>query len=196
MSDPKPLKRENDPQRAQDAIFANPRGQIDDFDFGAETAAVFDDMLQRSVPYYAEVQRIIGELVARFATDGSNIYDMGCSTATTIQHIAPLIPPAVTARFVGIDSSPEMLDRARQKLDGSGIRHPVELRCADLNQPIQVENASAVLFVLTLQFVRPLHRERLMRSVCEGMNKGGCLVLLEKIVGEDSKLNRLFIEHY
>ena len=29
-----------------------------DFDFGEDTAKVFDDMLDRSVPFYAETQRM------------------------------------------------------------------------------------------------------------------------------------------
>ena len=59
-----------------------------------------------------------------------------------------------------------------------------------------MENASVVLLVLTLQFVRPLHRERLMQRVFEGLNPGGCVILVEKVLGESSHLNRLFIEHY
>jgi len=65
-----------------------------------------------------------------------------------------------------------------------------------LNDGINVADASVVLLLLTLQFVRPLHRERLLRSVQQGMEKGGCVVLVEKVLGDDSTLNRLFIERY
>jgi len=180
----------------RDKLFSDSRQRIDDFNFGADTAAVFDDMLDRSVPYYAEIQRMVGELVGDFVQDGTSIYDMGCSTATTILHIAECIAKGTRARFVGIDSSQEMLDIARRKIDLAGIDYPVDLKCADLNEGVHVEQASVVLFVLTLQFVRPLHRERLLRTVQQGMEKGGCLVLVEKVLGQDSTLNRLFIEHY
>lgn len=179
-----------------DRLFSENRERIDDFNFGAETAKVFDDMLDRSVPYYAEIQRMVGELVADFVKDGTAVYDMGCSTATTILHVAGCIPPGTQARFVGVDSSQEMLDIARSKVDHAGIEFPVELQCADLNRGVHVAEASVVLFVLTLQFIRPLYRERLLRTVQQGMEKGGCIVLVEKVLGEDSTLNRLFIEHY
>ena len=179
-----------------DKLFSANRERIDDFNFGAETAAVFDDMLERSVPYYSEIQRMVGELVGAFVKDGTAVYAMGCSTATTILHVANCIPAGTQARFVGVDSSQEMLDIARSKIDVSGLKYPVELKCADLNEGVQVSEASVVLFVLTLQFIRPLVRERLLRTVQQGMVKGGCLVLVEKVLGEDSTLNRLFIEHY
>ena len=61
---------------------------------------------------------------------------------------------------------------------------------------MKIENASVVLLVLTLQFVRPLHRETLLRSVFEGLNDQGCVILVEKVLGESSTFNRQFIEHY
>ncbi len=50
--------------------------------------------------------------------------------------------------------------------------------------------------VLTLQFVRPLYRERLIRSIYDGLTENGCLILVEKVLGENSTFNRLFIKHY
>jgi tRNA (cmo5U34)-methyltransferase len=43
--------KSKDPAAPPDRLFAEPREQIHDFDFGTETAAVFDDMLDRSVPF-------------------------------------------------------------------------------------------------------------------------------------------------
>jgi tRNA (cmo5U34)-methyltransferase len=41
-----------------------------------------------------------------------------------------------------------------------------------------------------------MHRERLMRQVYNALNPGGCVILVEKVLGESSHLNRLFIQHY
>src|SRR4029453_430951 len=102
--------------KAEDRLFARPRPRIDDFNFGKETAAVFDDMLDRSVPFYAEIQRMVAELAADFAAEGTAIYDLGCSTCNTFLQIARGLPAGPDVRFVGIDSSPEMLEIARCKL--------------------------------------------------------------------------------
>jgi tRNA (cmo5U34)-methyltransferase len=102
----------------------------------------------------------------------------------------------VNLRFVGVDSSTEMLEIARRKLAEGPFPWPVELRHADLNDGVLIENASVVLLVLTLQFVRPLRRERLVRMIQEGLAPNGCLILVEKVLGENSTFNRLFINHY
>ncbi len=183
------------PRAPEDQIFAQPR-TIADFDFGAETARVFDDMLHRSVPFYSEVERMVAELAADFAAPGTEIYDLGCSTCTTAVQVAKLLPQGFDVRFVGIDSSQEMLDLARQKLTESQFPFPYELVQADLNRDVEIEDASSVLLVLTLQFIRPLYRDRLIERIRRGLSDEGCLILVEKVLGESSTLNRLFIKHY
>lgn len=178
----------------EDKLFADKKPVVHDFNFGEKTAAVFDDMLIRSVPFYAEVQRMIGEIAADFAVEGTAVYDLGCSTCTTFVALDKLIKQGV--RFVGIDSSPEMLKRAQEKLTQHGFTREYELRCGDLNQPLQIEDASVAIMNLTLQFVRPLYRHKLIRNIADGMRKDGCLLLVEKVLSTDSMLNRFFIKYY
>ena len=176
-----------------DRIFADPNRKVADFTFGQETAAVFEDMLDRSVPGYREIQRMIVELAGDFGVEGTNVYDLGCSTGTTIRNL-DTIPQQF--RFVGVDSSEAMLAKAEEAFKATPLAHPYSLVCRNLNEGIQVEEASVVVMSLTLQFVRPLYRERALRSIVDGLHHDGCLILVEKVVGEDSLLNRLFIEHY
>ena len=90
-----------------DRVFAEPVRRASDFKFDGRTASVFDDMLGRSVPFYDEIQRMTCELAADFAVPGTSLYDLGCSTGTTLAALEPYVDPSV--RFVGVDSSPEML---------------------------------------------------------------------------------------
>jgi tRNA (cmo5U34)-methyltransferase len=181
------------PARVDD-VFATPLDRISDFTFNEQVAGVFDDMVSRSVPHYGEIQRMLAELTARFATAGSNIYDLGCSTGTTLALVHDSL--AVDANLIGIDNSAEMLDKCRSKLATLGLHDAIELRKADLEHGIEIQDASVVLLVLTLMFVRPLHREKLMRRICAGVQENGCLLLVEKVLGDGSSLNRLFIERY
>ena len=178
----------------RDTLFTREQAGARDFRFDDQTVAVFDDMVSRSVPWYDEIQRMTAELGADFAVDGTNVYDLGCSTGTTLVALSRAIDADV--RLIGIDNSPEMLDKARAKLEQQPVRHRFELRHADLNQELSIENASVVVMVLTLQFVRPLYRSRIIRRIAEGLNDQGCLILVEKLTVEDSRLNRLFIDHY
>jgi tRNA (cmo5U34)-methyltransferase len=182
-------------ERARDRLFLE-RRRIDDFSFGTETAAVFDDMLDRSVPFYDEIQRMLGELAADFAAQGSSIYDLGCSTASSFLAIGAHLTPDAEIEFVGLDSSADMLAIADRKLQAARFPWRYRLEHSDLDQGVRIENASVVLLVLTLQFLRPLNRERLISSIYEGMRHNGCLLLVEKVLGEHSTFNRLFINHY
>jgi tRNA (cmo5U34)-methyltransferase len=178
----------------KDRIFGKKKRRIDDFNFGKETASVFDDMLDRSVPYYGELQRMMSEMCGDFAAAGTNLYDLGCSTCTTFIALDKFVAPGVT--FVGLDSSQEMLNKAKEKLAAHNFRRPHALLCVDLNQALTVQNASVVIMNLTLQFVRPLHRQKVVETIASGLNEGGCFILIEKVLSQNSTLNRLFIKYY
>jgi tRNA (cmo5U34)-methyltransferase len=165
-----------------------------DFAFGRKVAAAFDDMVDRSVPFYQEIQRMVAEMAADFAVENTNIYDLGCSTGTTMLNLDATVKKGV--KFIGVDNSEEMLNKCREKLAARGFKREHELICADLNQGVQITNASMVFLVLTLQFVRPLYRDTLIKSIHQGLNENGCVILVEKVLGEDSVFNRLFIDYY
>jgi len=167
---------------------------IADFAFSKKVAAVFDDMVDRSVPFYQEIQRMIVELAADFAVANTNVYDLGCATGTTLVNLGAAMDKPL--KFIGVDNSPEMLKKCRAKMTAHGFKHEFELVCGDLNQGIHIENASMALLVLTLQFVRPLYRDKLVRSIHGGLNENGGVILVEKVLGEDSLFNRLFIDYY
>jgi tRNA (cmo5U34)-methyltransferase len=177
----------------KDTLFQEQTAPVD-FAFTARVADVFDDMVSRSVPFYEEIQRMTCELAADFATAGSRLYDIGCSTATTLLALDGLVDPSVG--FIGIDNSESMLAKAREKIAAAGVSRAIELVACDLHQGLQIEDASVVTMLLTLQFVRPLHRERVMKRICAGLEKQGCIILVEKLTSEETLFNRLFIKHY
>ena len=178
----------------RDQVFVEQNEPAWDFSFNARVADVFDDMVSRSVPHYKEMQRMVCELAKDFAGPGTNLYDIGCSTATTLLTLDPLLDPSV--KFIGIDNAPDMLEKARQKITRKKTPRPIYLRTADLHQGFSMENASVVTMLLTLQFIRPLYRERVMKMIHSGLNEQGCLLLIEKLTSEDTTFNRLFIQHY
>lgn len=165
------------------------------FSFNEEVAVVFDDMLQRSVPFYTELQRMLGEQAAYFARPATVVYDLGCATATTLLGLAQAITDS-SIKLIGIDNSRPVLDKARKKIAEAGLAERIELRRADLNTPLSLTHASVVICNLTLQFIRPLYRDTLIRSIYEGLEDGGCLLLVEKVLGEESMINRMFIDFY
>lgn len=178
----------------KDEVFKDEIEKASDFKFSENVAKVFDDMVNRSVPFYGEIQRMMAELAADHAKDGSDVYDLGCSTGTTMIGMDTMVKPDI--RFIGVDDSQKMLDKCKSKLLEVGFSRNYELRCADLNQGVKITNASVVVLCLTLQFVRPIYREQLLKNIYTGLNSGGILILVEKILAEDSLFNREFINYY
>jgi tRNA (cmo5U34)-methyltransferase len=178
----------------KDKIFDD-EGRVSDFEFDEKVARVFDDMVARSVPYYDEIQRLQVDLAVEFLPDRESlVYDLGCSTGTTLHLLAshPRCPKAT--RFAGIDNAAAMLTEARVKLGGALGR--VELLEADLNAGVELRPCRIVFLNWTLQFVRPLYREALVRRIFDALEPGGALFLSEKVLLSNSFLNRLYIEHY
>jgi len=137
---------------------------------------------------------MIAEIGKDFAVKGTNLYDLGCSTGASLILLDNVIDKEV--KFIGLDDSDEMLKKCDLKLQENGIKRNYELSYGDLNKGAKLENASVVNLCLTLQFIRPLHREQLVKDIYDGMNNNGCLILTEKVLGEDSLFNRLFIKYY
>jgi tRNA (cmo5U34)-methyltransferase len=137
---------------------------------------------------------MIAELAGEYAKSKSTVYDLGCSTGTTMVNMNPTVSKDV--KFIGIDDSNEMLKQCNENLLKNGFEREFELKFGDLNKSVEIKNASVVVLCLTLQFIRPLHRVRLLQEIHKGLMDGGCLILVEKILAEESILNRNFIKYY
>jgi len=178
----------------KDEVFKDNITKASDFKFSSKVANVFDDMVTRSVPFYIEIQRMIGEIAADHYQDNTNVYDLGCSTGTTMIVLNESIPAHIP--FVGVDDSRAMLDKCKHKLEEAGFTRPFKLEVADLNGEVEIENASIVVLCPTLQFVRPISRQRLLEKIYSSLVPGGVLIIVEKILAEDSSWNRDFIKYY
>ena len=181
----------------EDRLFVTSCSGSDDFQFNADVAEVFDDMVTRSIPYYGEQQRMIQEIAKSFIRQGANIYDLGCATATTLINLCH--GSQGCASFIGYDSSPAMLEYAKDKVRESKLEDRIDLRFGDLDGDLvtrPMENAGLVTLCWTLQFIRPVHRDRVIRWIYESLPPGGALIMAEKILTQHPQTSRLFIDTY
>lgn len=180
----------------RDNIFLKTASRTRDFEFNSEVAAVFDDMLVRSIPFYLEQQYMIKEIGKKFWIPGSDIYDLGCSTGTTLINLCREIDGP---HFIGYDNSVPMLRQAEQKIKEHALEGCIELRRCDLNKNVSqlsLKNAGVVLMCWTLQFIRPLQRDRLIKHIYSGLVEDGVLVVTEKVLTNSTDMNRFFIDFY
>lgn len=176
----------------KDTLFSAPIEKLGDFTFDESVAEVFPDMIQRSVPGYSNIITAIGMLAARFVTDNSHVYDLGCSRGAGILSIRRNIGNK-TARIIGVDNSEPMVERCRHHLNAFHSDIPVEILCDDIRH-INIENASMVVLNFTLQFLPPDDRLVLLQKIYQGLNPNGVLVLSEKFTFADQTMNELLID--
>lgn len=180
----------------EDRIFQD-TNRAKDFSFDERVASVFDDMISRSVPFYSEVQRIQSDLIVEFLPEIDGVVcDLGCSTGTTIEHILKHPKCPKTAKFIGFDNSSSMLDKASAKLSPAVAEDRVSLQIADLSDLPVLPASNVVILNWTLQFVRPIGREQLLKNIYDALLPGGVVFLSEKILSDDPSLNRIYIDHY
>ena len=172
-----------------DRVFTKPIEK--QFEFDAEVAAVFDDMLQRSVPFYKESQKITEFFVLKKLQQGGVMYDLGCSTASLLLNIHRKLE--VDASLVGLDNSEAMLEQAKRKCEAYGAN--IEVKLADI---LEYEYDKADVFVsnYTLQFIRPLVREELVKKISASLKEEGVFLFSEKVISHHCKLNKELIECY
>ncbi len=176
----------------QDKIFAAPVDQVGNFSFDEKVAEVFPDMIQRSVPGYANIISAIGMITARFAQPDSQLYDLGCSLgAATLAMRRNLEQQG--CRIIGVDNSQAMIERCRLHLNAFKGDTPVEILCDDICN-IDINNASIVVLNFTLQFVPVEKRLTLLKKIYAGLRPGGVLVLSEKFSFSDERTNDFLFE--
>ena len=192
----------NDDSVSRDRLFRRRIDPVPSFQFNEEVASVFDDMAVRSIPYYEEVQRLTVELAAAFTRRSSRVYDLGCSTGTTLVALRQMLAEqrAQDVQIIGVDSSPAMRDQAFAKLTNSEPCLPpsppeVIVQCEDLLD-IVIESASVVVMSYTLQFVPPLRRHELLSRIFTGLQPGGTLLVSDKTLQSSTDVSRLFMDIY
>jgi tRNA (cmo5U34)-methyltransferase len=179
-----------------DKIYASDEHADGPFRFNDAVAAVFPDMLRRSIPGYAASLEAIGSLAARYVSPGTNCYDLGCSLgAATLAMRQGIRAP--DCRIIAVDNSAAMIERCRQLIAASrepdGPDTPVDIRLGDIRD-LEISNASMVVMNYTLQFLSLEDRSTLLARICAGMTPGGLFLLSEKVVDEDPHMEQLLVD--
>ena len=173
-----------------DIGFDEERESAGDWRFDERLAAIFDGHIHASVPFYDEIHRMAAEMSDWFIHDSSLIYDLGTSTGEGVRRIYERHRNK-SIRFVAIDFSKEMIEKARHNL----LHVPdVQFLVSDLNNPFQITEASLVLCMFTLQFLKPSSRPQLLKEIFRGLREGGALVLVEKVLGVTPRIDEMWTD--
>ncbi|MGC4857077.1 methyltransferase domain-containing protein [Micromonospora sp. DT4] len=194
-SDSLPAQRDNgkrDPRRDEamqvgdDIVATDTR-----WSFAGATPNHFDSHVNRSVPLYQAGHDLIGKCVEFFCRPGATIIDVGCSTGTLLASIAQK-PMATGLNLVGVDIEADMVRAARQRcaeLENVTIRQGDALNT-------DYTSANAVIMYYTMQFAPPHTRPAIVQRVYDGLLSGGALILFEKVLCPDARLQDIMQQLY
>lgn len=176
----------------KDVIFSQPLEQIQNFTFDEKVAAVFPDMINRSVPGYATVIAMTGVLAGQYAQENTNCYDLGCSLGESSFAMSQQLEMG-NYQIIAVDNSPQMLDQCSARLMQVGANQHVTLICDDILN-IDFENASVIVMNYTLQFIAPEKRKALIARIYQSLKPGGIMLLSEKVRDADPATDQRLID--
>lgn len=177
----------------KDDLYKVPQNKVAPFEFNQDVAAVFDDMIQRSVPFYREIIQRQAQLIKLFYQPESLIYDLGCSNGNLGIHLCDVMQDHF--KMIAVDSSKPMLTVYEEKLASHPMKDRIELQCSDILSA-NLANASVVVLNLTLQFLPLNHRLKLLEQIYSALLPGGIFLFTEKIIHPEDSFSELQKQFY
>lgn len=164
--------------------------------FDSDVTNCFDDMLSRSIPQYDVMRKCVVDLSRIYLKDKEKFdcLDVGCSNGLMIKNMIDNIDAkGIKGNYTGIDVSEPMLAKARELFKSN---HNVYIRNCDLRTDYPNGSYDIITCILSLMFTPIEYRQNIVQNMYDSLNHGGCLFLVEKVLGNSSQISDMFIENY
>lgn len=170
----------------------SPQGR---WDFNKEVANVFTDMLERSIPDYMTMRKLVWKVADYFIKPNTRFVDLGCANGLSAEGIIANHSKEVLSYLY--DCSEPMLEQCREHYkkqieEGYVIVQNLDLREHPVGWGRFCGGCSVIMSCLTLQFVPIEYRQGILENVFDCLNKGGVFILVEKVLGNSAQLDDLF----
>ena len=176
---------------SKDKLF-NKKMKPSSFSFNQEVTEVFPDMLERSIPGYRTTINSIRFLASKYSKKGTNCYDLGCSLGASSIALGEGAAHN-DCRIMAVDKSSSMTKKFSEIIKQKKLDLNIQIFNEDVLDT-KIKNASIVIMNFTLQFIRKQDRQLVLDKIYNGLNDGGLLILSEKIILDDKKINNLLID--
>ena len=166
------------------------------WEFNADVASVFGDMLSRSIPGLSDLRNQIKFIVAHTMPLGGSILEIGCSDGQQIESIKELEDQISIIKIYGIDNSQEMLEIADEKCGDYAklMNHDISKGMPRfIGGPLKYD---LILCVLTLQFIPVELRPKILKFIKNSIRNGGRFIFVEKVIFPDDDTQTLMTKVY
>ena len=165
------------------------------WEFDADVAACFNNMLERSIPGYFDMRRLSYDLGKRFIQPyASTVIDLGASRGEALR---PFIEEGKALNYIGLEVS-EPMRREFKKEFGAYENVSVmdyDLRTIDSGD-FSHHKVDLVLSILTLLFTPIQYRSKIIKNVYDMLQPGGAFILVEKVLGSCSEIDDMLVDAY
>lgn len=152
----------------------------------------FETHIERSVPHYSAGHELICRFGDFFLRDDSLVYELGTSTGRLARAFLEWNARRENMRYVGIDTSADMIEHARGR-SGGDPRASFVVADATVEE---LERCTLVLSYYTMQFIHPARRQQLFDHIYDALEWGGALIMFEKVRGPDARFQDYMSQYY
>lgn len=161
------------------------------WEFDEKVTAVFDNMLQRSIPAYEDMRKLVERIGRRFIKLGTYIVDIGCSNGRAIEPFFRKY--GYDNKYMMIDTSKPMLEECKKRF---GESEELKILDYDITKGLPRCEASLVLSVLSLQFTPIEYRHKILSSIYDSLIEGGAVIVVEKVLGNTYEIDSALVDEY
>ena len=160
--------------------------------FSGNTAKNFDKHISKSVPLYEWSHDIALKVSDFFLTEKGHSYDLGCSTGTFLNKICKRNNNYKNIKFTGIDEINDMCKIAKKN---NKKNKNVRIINKNLNN-LKLKKSNLVTSLYTMQFVHPIHRQKVFNEVFKKLQWGGAFIIFEKVRAPDARFQDILSQIY
>jgi tRNA (cmo5U34)-methyltransferase len=150
-----------------------------------EWAPLYDAQIREMVPRYDEIHETLLALLQ--LRPPRRILDLGAGTGYTLRCVLDAFD---RASGTGLDVSPEMLDRARERL--ADVTDRVELRRDNIARPEIVGSYDAIVSILAVHHLYADEKRHLLSRIWEHIEPGGIFVIADYFRPAVDRLSELY----
>ena len=162
------------------------------WEFNQQVTDEFEHHVRKSLPFYERLQEMVVGISDYFVMDHEVVYDLGSSTGETITRLEKRHPHK-SLRYVGLDSSPSMNEKASLMYASPSI----QFQTASLEDYSFPSKSPFILSLFTLHFL-PIHKRKVViQRIFNALYEGGCFILVEKTHSESPLMQNMWSHlHY
>ncbi len=135
-----------------------------------EVAKNFDNHVREQLPWYDLATSTIRHLVRHYAPNDGLVYDLGASTGNIGNQIKDVLKHR-NCKLVAIEKSKEMSELYQCDYG--------DLIIQDITDYQFKKHDISILF-LTMMFISPKDRSKLLSNIYDNLNEGGLLIIFDK----------------